>query len=150
MIKELAKTVIPNSGLQANGTQNVKFDIPDVIQYIKTSSFNGANQGYIVCEELLHACLMWADPDFAWDVLSFLTRLRQKDNDYLRKANEELTRANKDLKKRCVPDVRGQQWYYYITYKVEDDTVHIYSQYSNENQWNKARSRMKKDGRSCV
>ena len=146
----MAKTVGRNSCPTVKRGSNDKFDICDVIQYITTPEFNGTNKGYIICEELLHACLMWADPAFACDVLRFLTRLRQKDNDYLRKANDELTRANKELKKRCVPDVKGQQWYYYITYKVEDDTVHIYSQYSNENQWNKACSRMKKDGRSCV
>ena len=93
---------------------------------------------------------MWADPAFACDVLRFLTRLRQEDNDYLRKVNEELKQENKELKNRRVPDEEGQQWYYYITYKVEGDTVHIYSQYSNVKQWNKARSRMKKEGRSCV
>ena len=88
--KRREKTEGRNSDVQANEDQNGKFDIPDVIQYIKTTTFGGANKGYIVCEELLHACLMWADPDFAWDVSSFLTRLRQLDNDYLRKANEEL------------------------------------------------------------
>ena len=150
MIKELAKTVIPNSGLQANEGLDVKFDIPDVIQYIKTSSFGGANKGYIICEELLHACLMWADPAFAWDVFSFLTRLRQKDNDYLRKANEELKQENKELKNRHVPDEEGQQWYYYISYSIEGNTVHIYSQHVNKKRWKSACSRMKKEGRSCI
>ena len=121
-----------------------------MIQYITTPDFNGTNKGYIVCEELLHTCLMWADPAFACDVLRFLTKRRQEDNDYLRKANEELKQENKELKNRRVPDEEGQQWYYNITYKVEGDTVHIYSQYSNKKQWNKACSRMKKEGRSCV
>ena len=157
LIEHMAKTVGRNSCPTVKRGSNDKFDICDVIQYITTPEFNGTNKGYIICEELLHACLMWADPAFACDVLRFLTRLRQEDNDYLRKANEELRRANeemihenKELKNRYVPNKAGQQWYYYITYKVEDDTVHIYSQYSNENQWNKACSRMKKDGRSCV
>ena len=164
LIEHMAKSVgwnssiLSNEGLEGQSTvgwnsdhqANDKFDICDVIQYITTPDFNGTNKGYIICEELLHACLMWADPAFACDVLRFLTRLRQEDNDYLRKANEELKQENKELKNRRVPDMEGQQWYYYITYKVQGDTVHIYSQYSNEKQWNKARSRMKKDGRSCV
>ena len=144
------KTDNRNFDDQANGIQNVKFDICDVIQYITTSSSVGINKGYIVCVELLHACLMLADPAFACDVLRFLTRLRQEDNDYLRKANEELTHANKELKNRRVPDEEGQQWYYYITYKVEGDTVHIYSQHVNKKRWKSACSRMKKEGRSCI
>ena len=88
--KRCEKTDVGNSGVQANDDQDSKFDIPDVIQHIKTTSFGGANKGYIVYEELLHACLMWTDPDFAWDVYTFLTRLRQQDNDYLRKEIEEL------------------------------------------------------------
>ena len=139
-----------NSDLASNEGQNGKFDIPDVIQYITTPDFKGTNKGYIVCEELLHACLMWADPDFAWDVFSFLTDRRQQDNDYLRKANEELKQENKELKNRRVPDMEGQQWCYYLSYKIEDDTVHIYSQHINKKRWNGACSRMKKEGRSCV
>ena len=148
--KRCEKTDRGNSDHQSNEDQNVKIDIPDVIQYIKTTSFGGANKGYIVCEELLHACLMWADPDFAWDVLSFLSERRQEDNDYLRKANEELKQENKELKNRRVPDMEGQQWCYYISYSIEGDTVHIYSQHVNKKRWKSACSRMKKEGRSCV
>ena len=96
-------TVGRNSDLPSKNEQNGKFDIPGVIQYVTTPSFDGANKGYIVCEELLHACLMWADPVFGCAVLRFLTRLRQQDNDYLRKANEELNQENKELKNRFVP-----------------------------------------------
>ena len=59
VIEHLAKTGGPNSGHLSNEGQNGKFDICDVIQYITFSDFGGANQGYIICEELLHACLMW-------------------------------------------------------------------------------------------
>ena len=166
------KTGRENSPVQANGSQNDKFDICDVIQYIKTTTFGGANQGYIVCEELLHACLMWADPAFACDVYRFLTRLRQEDNDYLRKANEELrraneelthvneemihaneemTHANKELKNRRVPDEEDQQWYFFITYIVEnDDNVHIYSQHVKKSKWKSTCSRMEREGRVFV
>ena len=178
LIEHMAKSVGPNSGLriegvqtsektddQPNGTKDVKFDIPDVIQYVTTSSSVGTNKGYIVCEELLHACLMWADPAFACDVLRFLTRLREEDNDYLRKVNEELRRANeeltheneemihanKELKNRRVPNKVGQQWYFFITYIVEnDDNVHIYSQHVKSDKWKSTCSKMDREGRVCV
>ena len=129
-----------------------------MIQYITFSDFGGANQGYIICEELLHACLMWADPAFACDVYRFLTHLREEDNDYLRKANEELrraneelTHANKELKNRRVPDEEDQQWYFFITYIVEkDDNVHIYSQHVKKSKWKSTCSRMEREGRVFV
>ena len=49
-----------------------KWNIPHVIQYITISSSVGANKEYVICEELLHACLIWTDPDFAWNILSFM------------------------------------------------------------------------------
>ena len=156
----------PNSGLPSNEGQNGKFDICDVIQYITFSDFGGANQGYIICEELLHACLMWADPAFACDVYRFLTRLREEDNDYLRKVNEELRRANeeltheneemihanKELKNRRVPNKVGQQWYFFITYIIveNDDNVHIYSQHVKSDKWKSTCSKMDREGRVCV
>ena len=148
--KRCEKTEGRNSGVQANDDQDSKFDIPDVIQYIKTTSFGGANKGYIICEELLHACLMWTDPDFAWDVYTFLTRLRQQDNDYLRKTIEELKKENKELKNRRVPNEYDQQWYYYLSFNVIGETVHIYSQYSSKKGWKEACSKMKKLDRTCI
>ena len=157
--KNSHSTVGRNSDLPSNGTQNDKFDICDVIQYVTTPEFNGTNKGYIICEELLHACLMWADPAFACDVLRFLTRLRQEDNDYLRKANEELRRANeelthenKELKDRRVPNKVGQQWYFFITYIIveNDDNVHIYSQHVKSDKWKSTCSKMDREGRVCV
>ena len=161
LIEHMAKSVRENSPVRSEGGQegqNDKFDICDVIQYITTSSSVGTNKGYIICEELLHACLMWADPAFACDVYRFLTRLRQEDNDYLRKANEELrraneelTHANKELKNRRVPDEEDQQWYFFITYIVEkDDNVHIYSQHVKKNKWKSTCSRMEREGRVFV
>ena len=135
------KTGRENSPVQANGSQNDKFDICDVIQYIKTTTFGGANQGYIVCEELLHACLMWADPAFACDVLRFLTRLRQEDNDYLRKVNEELNQENKELKNRHVPaeipDVdTTSEWYFYLTYYPSNENIEIRANFCQKDRWN--------------
>ena len=132
--KQCENTGGPNSDLQAKEGQNEhsteigtisaedgKWDIPHVIQCVTMSTtFGGANKGYIVCEELLHACLMWVDPVFACDVYSFLTRLREQDNDYLRKENEY-------LKKRYIPN--DQQWFYILSYNFKGDKVHLYSNY---------------------
>ena len=135
------KTGRENSPVQANGSKNDKFDICDVIQYIKTTTFGGANQGYIVCEELLHACLMWADPAFACDVLRFLTRLRQEDNDYLRKVNEELNQENKELKNRHVPAEipdadTTSEWYFYLTYYPSNENIEIKANFCQKDRWN--------------
>ena len=134
-------TVGWNSSLPSNGTQNGKFDICDVIQYVTTPEFNGTNKGYIVCEELLHACLMWTDPAFACDVLRFLTRLRQEDNDYLRKANEELNQENKELKNRHVPAEipdadTTSEWYFYLTYYPSNENIEIRANFCQKDRWN--------------
>ena len=131
----------PNSGLLSNEGQNGKFDICDVIQYITTSSSVGTNKGYIICEELLHACLMWADPAFACDVLRFLTRLRQEDNDYLRKVNEELNQENKELKNRHVPAEipdadTTSEWYFYLTYYPSNENIEIRANFCQKDRWN--------------
>ena len=162
LIKHMAKSVGPNSGLRSegensaknshstvgrnsdlpsNGTQNDKFDICDVIQYVTTPEFNGTNKGYIICEELLHACLMWADPAFACDVLRFLTRLRQEDNDYLRKVNEELNQENKELKNRHVPAEipdadTTSEWYFYLTYYPSNENIEIRANFCQKDRWN--------------
>ena len=83
--KQCENTVGRNSALPSKEGQNEhsteigaifaedgKWYIPHVIQFVTTPNFNGTNKGYIICEELLHACLMWADPDFAWNILSFM------------------------------------------------------------------------------
>ena len=147
--KRHEKTVGPNSGLPSKEGQNEqmgesrnsdphyesplndeKWYIPNVIQYITFShNIGDANQGYVVCEELLHACLMWADPDFAWDVYSFLTQLREQDNEYLKRQITDLQNHCKLLGNRHVPNDDDQQWLYVLSYKISDDTVHLYSKY---------------------
>ena len=142
MAKRVQNTVGPNSVLPSNDD---KWNISHVIQYITTPNFNGTNKGYIVCEELLHACLMWADPVFAWDVYSFLTRLREQDNDYLKRQIDELIQQCKDLKNRYVPD--DDHWTYYLTYKIENRTVYLYSQFCRMERWDIAYIEIEKDGR---
>ena len=63
---------------------------------------------------------MWVDPDFVWDVYSFLTHMREQDNDYLRKEIE-------GLKNRRVPDEDEQQWFYVLAHKIDDITVYLKS-----------------------
>ena len=163
LIEHMAKSVGPNSGLriegvqtsektddQPNGTKDVKFDIPDVIQYVTTSSSVGTNKGYIVCEELLHACLMWADPAFACDVLRFLTRLRQEDNDYLRKANDKLNQENKELKSRHVPAEipdadTTSEWYFYLTYYPSNENIEIRANFCQRDRWNNVQRQIVKN-----
>ena len=100
--------------------QNGKWNIPGVIQYITTPNFNGANKGYIVCEELLNACLMWADPAFAADVFTVL-----------KEENQTLKAQCKELKKRHVPNVDEQQWIYVLAYRINENNndVEIYSKF---------------------
>ena len=157
--KEGQNTEGPNSGPQAKEGQNeqstengtisaeddLMWNIPHVIQYVITLSFGGANKGYIVCEELLHACLMWADPVFACDVYSFLTQLRERDNDYLKRQIDELIQQCKDLKNRYVPD--DDHWTYYLTYKIENKTVYLYSQFCRMERWDIAYKEIEKNGR---
>ena len=144
------KTGRENSPVQANGSQNDKFDICDVIQYITTSSSVGTNKGYIICEELLHACLMWADPAFACDVYRFLTRLRQEDNDYLRKVNEELKQEVKELKNRFVPDEKKEQWIHLIAIGIDEEKITIYSKYRNMNDMRQLMNELKRDNLAII
>ena len=134
-------TVGSDLSLLSNERENGKFDICDVIQYVSFSDFGGANKGYIICEELLHACLMWADPAFACDVYRFLTRLRQKDNDYLRKVNEELNQENKELKNRHVPAEipdadTTSEWYFYLAYYPSNENIEIRANFCQKDRWN--------------
>mgnify|MGYP004635124441 CR=1 FL=1 len=71
---------------------------PDIIiEATYTSSGHGGSTcGYLMCEQLLIAFLMWLDPKFAWDIYTFLMQCRQEDNNF--------------LKDRLVPDEEMQQW----------------------------------------
>ena len=72
--------------------KNDKFYIPHVIKYISLPKFDGINKGYVVCEELLIACLMWVNPSFAIQVYTFLKNLRSINNDRL----TEILKSNND------------------------------------------------------
>ena len=115
--------------IEAISAEDGKWHIPHVIQYETLPMSGGANKGYIVCEELLHACLEWTDPVFACAVYRFLTQLRERDNDYLKRQIDELQYQCKVLANRHVPNDDDQQWYYILSYNFKDDKVHLYSNY---------------------
>lgn len=59
-----------------------KWDIFKIIHYITIPVFdNGANKGYVICEQLLIACLMWCDPVFATQIYDFIKNMREINND---------------------------------------------------------------------
>ena len=107
-------TVGPNSDLRSTSNKNdknnemtvcenshVRFSsnkiyIPHVIKYITFKEINGINKGYIVCEELLIACLMWVDPSFAIQVYTFLKNLRSINNDRF----NEILNSNENQEKQ--------------------------------------------------
>ena len=78
---------------------NVFLNIPKILisaSYSIENTRGGNRHGYLMCEQLLIAFLMWLDPKFAWDVYTFLMQCRQEDNNF--------------LKDRLVPDEEMQQW----------------------------------------
>ena len=172
VVEELAKSVRSDPSLPSNGSQddqntgisksifpsndyqNGKFDIPGVIQYVTTPSFDGANKGYIICEELLHACLRWAYRVFACAVLRFITCLRQQYNDYLLKANEELNQENKKLKNRFVPAEIPDtdttlEWYFFLTYYSANDNIEIRANFCQKDRWNNVQRQIAKN-KGCL
>ena len=72
--------------------------IPHVIKYINIPSnyFGGVNKGYVICEQLLIACLMWCDPIFATQVYDFIKNMREINNDRF----VEILNSNKEKDKQ--------------------------------------------------
>lgn len=107
-----------NSNLQCQPcTKHSKWNIDNVIKYTTfNKSFGTASQGYVVCEELLIACLMWADPKFAIAVYTFLKDQRAKDNNFLQQTiqqlqaeNNKLVKTQKQMQNRHVHDEKEYQ-----------------------------------------
>lgn len=74
-----------------------KWDIFKIIHYITLPVFdNGANKGYVVCEQLLIACLMWCDPVFATQIYDFIKNMREINNDRF----VEILNSNKEKDKQ--------------------------------------------------
>ena len=102
------------------------WDIEGIIKYVTfNKTFGTASQGYVICEELLIACLMWADPSFAWDVYTFLKNCREKDNDFLKKENMK-------LRDRYIPNNQDSQWSYIFSIKEEDGNIILRSKYVHQ------------------
>lgn len=107
-------------------TNDSKWNIDGVIKYVSFSKvFCGAHSGYVICEELLIACLMWADPQFAISVYTFLKECREKNNDFLMK-------ENKKLRTRYIPDSSKYQWTYVLTLKDTPDNIILRSRYVHQ------------------
>ena len=107
-------------------TNDSKWNIDGVIKYVTFSKeFCGAHSGYVICEELLIACLMWTDPVFAWDVYTFLKECREKNNDFLMK-------ENKKLRERYVSNDRNSQWAYVLTVSEDVNNIILRSRYVHQ------------------
>lgn len=88
-------TVTDNSRLPYENDK--KWDIFKIIHYITIPVFdNGANKGYVVCEQLLIACLMWCDPIFATQIYDFIKNLRNINNERF----VEILNSNKEKDKQ--------------------------------------------------
>lgn len=120
-----------NSSLQCHScTKHSKWNIDGVIKYITFSKiFCGAHSGYVICEELLIACLMWADSKFAIAVYTFLKDQRAKDNNFLQQTIKRLNWKNKKLSSRYIPDNKDLQWMYVL--KVDDSNPDVIILHSN-------------------
>lgn len=107
-----------------------KWNIDGVIKYITfNKTFGTASKGYVICEELLIACLMWADLKFAWSVYTFLKEQRAKDNNFLQQTIKRLNWKNKKLSSRYIPDNKDLQWMYVL--KVDDSNPDVIILHSN-------------------
>lgn len=104
---------------------NKKWDIFKIIHYITLPVFdNGANKGYVICEQLLIACLMWCDPIFATQIYDFIKNMREINNDRF----VEILNSNKEkdkqiellqeqvdqLKSRYTPE--DYNWHFCVAY----------------------------------
>ena len=117
----------PNSVVVESAENDTNhWDIEGIIKYVTfNKTFGTASQGYVICEELLIACLMWADPSFAWDVYTFLKNCREKDNDFLKKKIIE-------MRDRYIPNNQDSQWSYIFSIKEEDGNIILRSKYVHQ------------------
>ena len=130
-----------NSNLQCQPcTKYKKWTIDNVIKYTTFSKiFCGAHSGYVVCEELLIACLMWADPQFAIAVYTFLKEQRAKDNDFLQQTiqqlqaeNTTLAETNKQMHNRHVLDDKKYQWSYSLSIVYDRFRIILHSNFFHQ------------------
>ena len=126
------KSVGSDPSLRFSEEKNGKrWSINGVIKYVSfcITTNGGINKGYIVCEELLIACLMWFDQQFAIAVYTFLKDQRAKDNNFLQQTIKRLNWKNKKLSSRYIPDNKDLQWMYVL--KVDDSNPDVIILHSN-------------------
>lgn len=125
---------LPNSAVVCQSAKSTGlWSIDGVIKYVTFSKeFCGAHSGYIICEELLIASLMWADPQFAISVYTFLKECREKNNDFLKKEVRHLKVINKTLRTRYIPNDEDSQWTYVLTLKDTPDKIILRSRYVHQ------------------
>lgn len=129
---DIEKSVSSNHSLRFSSEKvNKHWSINGVIKYVSfcITTNGGINKGYVICEELLIACLMWADPQFAIAVYTFLKDQRAKDNNFLQQTIKRLNWKNKKLSSRYIPDNKDLQWMYVL--KVDDSNPDVIILHSN-------------------
>ena len=123
--------------------ENKHWSINGVIKYISfcITTNGGINKGYVVCEKLLIACLMWFDQQFAIAVYTFLEEQRAKDNNFLQQTiqqlqaeNNKLVNTQKQMQNRHVHDEKEYQWTYVLTVTRDEvhNTVYLRSRYVHQ------------------
>lgn len=112
---------------------NKKWDIFKVIHYIDIPNnyFGGVQKGYVICEQLLIACLMWCDSIFATQIYDFIKNMREINNDrfveilnsnqekdkqieLLQDQVKQYEQENKQLKSRYTPE--EYNWHFCVAY----------------------------------
>lgn len=137
------REILGGSNSNSLGNTETKYwNISKTINYVSFGKiYNGAHKGYVVCEELLIACLMWADPEFAWSVYTFLKEQRAKDNNFLQQTiqqlqaeNNKLVETQKQMQNRHVHDEKEYQWTYILTVTRDEvhNTVYLRSRYVHQ------------------
>ena len=132
-----AKTCLRNSSEK----ETKHWNIDGVIKYVSfcISTHGGNNKGYVVCEKLLIACLMWFDQLFAISVYTFLENSRAKDNDFLQQTiqqlqaeNTTLAETNKQMHNRHVLDDKKYQWSYSLSIVYDRFRIILHSNFFHQ------------------
>lgn len=98
-------------------------NIQGIIKFINFAEGSDmAFNGYLMCEDLLHDCLMWLDIEFAIKVLEFLRKCRHEDNQFLDNQDEF-------LRSRAVLPTESQDWSFMIMPEFKEDEVVLKESY---------------------
>ena len=92
-------------------------NLPGISQLVTIKGSNNITKAYIVSEPLLNDCLMTIDRKLARDIINFIIKCREIDNDYLHKELIELKLEIKTLKEtneilanRYIKDKHQNNW----------------------------------------